>query len=101
VGKEKEVKDAFRLIEAQFGKVDILFNNAGIAGPNIKVIEMSLDEWSQVINTDLTGCFYAQRSYQNHVEQKSGKIITLRHQAFRGDYPFSWFPLTAQQKAHL
>ena len=39
-------------------KIDILINNAGIAGPSFKTWEYPIDQWQNVIDIDLTGLFY-------------------------------------------
>jgi NAD(P)-dependent dehydrogenase (short-subunit alcohol dehydrogenase family) len=49
--------DAF----AQFGNLDVLFNNAGIFGPSASIDEVALDDWAQVLNVNLNGMFIAAR----------------------------------------
>lgn len=94
VSKENEVKEAFKSIEAQFGRVDILFNNAGIRGPNVNLLQVSLDEWNHVINTNLTAMFLcAKEAIKIMLEQKSGKIInTASIWSFRGGFPVHMVP---------
>jgi len=46
----------------EFGRIDILVANAGIAGPNHKVWEYPVEAWKQVIDIDLSGVFYCCRA---------------------------------------
>jgi len=41
-----------------FGRIDIMVNNAGIAGPNMPVADYPLDAWHDIININLNGVFY-------------------------------------------
>lgn len=68
--------DAFlgRIIE-KFGHIDILVNNAGII-KRIPMTEMTVDQWNQVINVDLTGPFICSKAVLPYMmKQNSGKII--------------------------
>lgn len=56
VSNEGQVAELFRFVDAEFGGLDILINNAGI-GIFRSVGEMSVDEWRQTIDTNLTGVF--------------------------------------------
>ncbi len=61
----------------QFGRIDILINNAGM---NIDkpVDKLEVDEWNQVIQLDLNGVFYAMQAALAHMtEQESGKIVNI------------------------
>ncbi|MAE59982.1 MAG: 3-oxoacyl-ACP reductase [Planctomycetaceae bacterium] len=51
------VADLFALAEKHYGRVDLLFNNAGIGGPNVPLEELGHSVWSAVIDTNLTGAF--------------------------------------------
>jgi len=94
VSKEDEVKETFKSISAHYGRVDILFNNAGVSGPNANLLQVSLEEWNHVININLTGMFLcAREAIRLMVEQRSGKIVnTASIWSYRGGYPVLMVP---------
>jgi NAD(P)-dependent dehydrogenase (short-subunit alcohol dehydrogenase family) len=51
------VKNLFDLTRTKFGRLDLLFNNAGVSAPVKPFEELTLEEWSTVISTNLTGAF--------------------------------------------
>jgi NAD(P)-dependent dehydrogenase (short-subunit alcohol dehydrogenase family) len=57
VGKPEEVKHLFDSLRAQFGRIDVLFNNAGMGAPAIPMEELSYEQWTSVVNANLTGAF--------------------------------------------
>ncbi|MCF6165427.1 3-oxoacyl-(acyl-carrier protein) reductase [Furfurilactobacillus rossiae] len=57
VVKEDDWKKVISAAEDNFGKVDIVVNNAGIGGKNGPVEDLSLADWQQVIDVNLTGNF--------------------------------------------
>lgn len=71
------VAKAFDDIVAQFGRIDIVVNNAGIIVRK-QFLELSLEEWRRVIDVDLTACFIvAQEAAKRMVAQGSGRIINM------------------------
>ena len=78
VTKEDEVADFVKSAEQHFGSsIDILFNNAGII-KRIPVTEMSLDEWKQVIDIDLTGAFICTKAVlPGMIAKGGGKIVNI------------------------
>jgi NAD(P)-dependent dehydrogenase (short-subunit alcohol dehydrogenase family) len=61
----------------EFGQVDILINNAGV-NRDRTVRRMSVDEWQEVINTDLSSAFYCTSAVIPHmIERTYGRIINM------------------------
>ena len=77
VTSEESIKNAVEKVLAEFGKVDILCNNAGIAKWGC-VHSMELEEWNQVMNTNLTGtmlmCKYV---LPGMMERRYGRIVNI------------------------
>ncbi|MBE1557073.1 SDR family NAD(P)-dependent oxidoreductase [Sporosarcina limicola] len=78
-----DVKDPIstnRLIESilmEFNQIDVLINNAGINKDSL-LINMSLDDWNEVLHTNLTGPFNCIKSVLPYfIEMKVGKIINI------------------------
>lgn len=77
VTKEEEVTAFIKQVEEDVGSVDILVNNAGII-KRIPMTEMSVEEWRQVIDIDLTGPFIlAKAVIPAMIEKGHGKIINI------------------------
>ena len=49
------VKALFAEIKDTFGRLDLLFNNAGIGAPAMPIEDLPLDKWRAVVDTNLTG----------------------------------------------
>lgn len=77
VTDENEVEKAIAQIESEVGPIDILVNNAGII-KRVPLLEMPLEEWEQVIKTDLTGVFTMSKAVVNRmVKRGGGKVINI------------------------
>jgi 3-oxoacyl-[acyl-carrier protein] reductase len=70
--------DAVAVANEKFGKLDILVNNAGIAGRSAPAWELSVDEWKQVIDIDLTGVYLGCRTaVTGMIERGYGRIVNI------------------------
>ena len=77
VTQEAAVMESVAQIESEVGPIDILVNNAGII-KRIPLVEMSVEEWDQVIRTDLTGVFIMSKHVvKGMMEHGAGKIINI------------------------
>src|SRR5690349_19233040 len=77
VTNETQIADLRNAVVAKFGRLQILINNAGI---NIRkaVTDLTLDEWRQVMDTNLTGVFLMCRAFIPQMKgQNYGRIISL------------------------
>ena len=57
VGKPEQVKQLFSTLKDRFGRIDVLFNNAGIGAPAIPMEELTYEQWMNVVNANLCGAF--------------------------------------------
>ncbi|MDI3311283.1 MAG: 3-oxoacyl-ACP reductase FabG [Thermoanaerobacterium sp.] len=61
----------------EYGKIDVLVNNAGITNDKF-LINMSLDDWNKVIQTNLTGTFLCSKyAIRKMMRKKNGKIVNI------------------------
>ncbi len=78
VADEAAVVDSFSRTHKAFGRLDLLFNNAGTFTQGIPIDELSLSEWKRVVDVNLTGCFLCAREavrIMKAQDPKGGRII--------------------------
>jgi 3-oxoacyl-[acyl-carrier protein] reductase len=75
-----DVSDATSIDSAlkKIGKVDVLVNNAGIAGKNVPTVDYPIEEWERVLRVNLTSQFLCCRAVaQKMVKAKYGRIVNI------------------------
>lgn len=76
VSDEEGINSMFEGVKAQFGKVDIIVNNAGVSGPVKTFTNASVKEFRECVAIHLTGTFWTAASGLKAME-KGGKVITI------------------------
>ena len=78
VTNPESVQNLFACAREKFGRVDLLFNNAGINVPGVPLEELTFEQWKSVIDTNLTGAFLCtQEAFKVMKNQRpqGGRII--------------------------
>ena len=78
VGKPEEVRRLFEKTVAAFGRVDMLFNNAGVNAPGIPLEDLEVEQWKAVVDINLTGPFLCTQEAFRVMKSQSprgGRII--------------------------
>ncbi len=75
VSRTAEVAEQLRQLPADYADVDILVNNAGITRDSL-LARMSLEQWDQVLTTNLTGCYAVTREFiRTWIRKRWGRIL--------------------------
>jgi NAD(P)-dependent dehydrogenase (short-subunit alcohol dehydrogenase family) len=78
VGDPASVKNLFAKTKETFGRLDVLFNNAGIGAPGVPLEDLTYEQWKRVVDTNLTGAFLCtQEAFKIMKDQnpRGGRII--------------------------
>lgn len=77
VTRETEVQATVKAVLEQFGQIDILINNAGVAATG-SVEEITLEEWDRVMDINLGGVFLMSKYVVGHMKERQyGRIVNL------------------------
>jgi len=78
VSDEPAVEEMIRIIHSRYGRLDALINNAGIANPAAAPVErLTLNDWSRVIATNLTGVFLCSKHAVPLLRVSMGSIVNI------------------------
>ena len=78
VADEASVDGLFAATKARFGRLDLVFNNAGAGAPPVALEDHSLDHWKRVVDVNLTGAFLCTRAafrLMKAQDPRGGRII--------------------------
>lgn len=87
VGNASDVTKFFGVVDTEFGGADVLINNAGM-GIFRATADLSVEEWDQVIRTNLNGVFYASREALSRFRKRNGGYI-INISSLAGKNPFA------------
>jgi NAD(P)-dependent dehydrogenase (short-subunit alcohol dehydrogenase family) len=101
VGDPASVKALFERVKAEFGRLDVVFNNAGMGTPPVPLEEITFAQWQAVVAVNLTGAFLCtQEAFKIMKDQspRGGRIINNGSISAHVPRPFS-APYTATKHA--
>lgn len=75
VSDRAEAKEMVAAALSTYGRIDILFNNAGIEGPSVKLLEYEEEDWHQVIAVNLTAVYYGMRAAIPPMIDQGGGVL--------------------------
>ena len=78
VSDPASVRDLFAQVKQKFGRLDVLFNNAGVNAPGVLLEDLTFEQWKQVVDINLTGPFLCTQEairIMKAQEPRGGRII--------------------------
>jgi NAD(P)-dependent dehydrogenase (short-subunit alcohol dehydrogenase family) len=92
VSKREQIVALFEKVKSSFGRLDVLFNNAGIGAPPVPLEELPYETWQNVVATNLTGMFLCTQEaikIMKSQNPRGGRIINNGSISAHAPRPFS------------
>lgn len=106
VRKESDIKELIDRTISYYGKIDILFNNAGVMLPSMEVERMPVEDWRQTFDVNITGMFLVTKYAKPYLLESKGVILNngsiagLQYYAAGRSYAYSASKAAVIQFSH-
>lgn len=106
VSKENEVEKLALIIQERAGRLDVLFNNAGVMLPSKEIERMPVEDWNTTFDINITGMFFVTRYLKPFLLESKGCIINnasiagLQYYAVGRSYAYSASKAAVIQFSH-
>lgn len=87
VASPADVDRLFQDVQSTLGGLDVLVNNAGVAGPTGPVEDLSIGDWDRTMAVNINGQFYCARQAVPMLKQSAGAMVNISSVAGRLGYP--------------
>ncbi|MDH5162260.1 SDR family oxidoreductase [Heyndrickxia oleronia] len=93
VSDPHRVEDSIREVVEKWGRIDIVFANAGINGRGAPIEDLTPDDWDHILTTNLKSTFLVMKYAIPHMKEKGGSIIITS--SINGNRKFTGFGMSA------